>query len=179
MIRVFRLFPAGIPGHYAGGGPVSMEFGMAAFLRSMVLLAFVGAGLAATPVIAEDAPLEDVAKVPVSVHKVLTGGHWSVDGAEGAYRAVVTSADREHTKHQIFLQWLKRDPDNGAYEVIRTDAVDKINADDCFVLNARMDFTIEGQFRVYLRARLQGKDADDNFLIVAKPAGGYTVIDRN
>jgi len=155
-----------------------MECVMAAFLRSFAFAACIAAGLAATPSNAQDGLLQDVEKVPVSVHQVLTGGHWSVDGEEGAYRAVVTSADAEHAKHHIYLQWLKRDPENGGLEVMRTDAVDQINGEHCYVLNARMDFTIEGQFRVYLRARVKGKDADENFLIVAKPAGGYTVLSQ-
>ena len=152
---------------------------MVVLLRSIAVVTLVAAGLAAAPTRAQDVLRQDAEKVPVSVHQVLTGGHWSVDGMEGAYRAVVVSAGAEHVKHQIYLQWLKLDPENGGYEVMRTDAVEQINGDHGFVLNARMDFTIEGQFRVYLRARARGKNADDNFIIVAKPAGGYTVTKRN
>ncbi|MGI9414305.1 MAG: hypothetical protein ACR2PM_11585 [Hyphomicrobiales bacterium] len=152
---------------------------MADLLRWFAFLTLVMAAVAVTPSKAENTLLKDVGQVPVSVHQVMTGGHWSADGAEGAYRAVVASVGSEHVKHQIYLQWLTLDAENGAYTVTRTTSVDEINADHGYVLDAHMEFTIEGQFRVHLRARARGAKADDNFIIVAKPAGGYTVTEVN
>ena len=42
-----------------------------------------------------------------AVHYVVTGGHWSSEGADGQYRVIVRSGGFDHIVSDLYIQWIQ------------------------------------------------------------------------
>ena len=50
---------------------------------------------------------QDSLTLDPTVTFVVSGGHWTAGGAEGAYRVVVRSGGFDHIVSELFVQWLQ------------------------------------------------------------------------
>ncbi len=135
-------------------------------------------GLAGTPALSQNALPSEVSSLPAAVHQVVSGGYWSKDGAEGSFRVVVLSGGVEHINHDLYLQWIKVDPETGGSSVVHSLGIKQINDGHAegYVLKVVHDESEFDVFRLRIEVnRTRSRDTLNFRLDATAEPGSYTI----
>ena len=163
------------------------NYALAALLGAMWQLAVPHVGLAqtrqpppkaavASEVASHDDPSSIVARLPVEVLEVATGGTWSEgSAASGSYRTVTLQSSADADRAEVFLQWIGTRTISGPYQIISSLPLREFNDKHWGSASVSLETEIDNEARIAIAA--QDRDGKPTMMtVIARLPGRYEVV---